>query len=90
MIYTYEPTASIHKLAAAYIYGIVKNHPFSDGKKRLAFLCAENFLWLNGWRITSSQVDIVSFLVSVASGNANEDQVADWLAQNSEPKLLKE
>jgi death-on-curing protein len=83
MIYTYEPTA-------AYIYGIVKNHPFIDGNKRLAFLCAENFLWLNGWRITSSQVDIVSFVVSVASGNANQDQVADWLAQNSEPKLLKE
>lgn len=48
-VYDYRPQATIHELAAAYAYGICKNHPFIDGNKRVAFLSTEDFLWANGW-----------------------------------------
>jgi death-on-curing protein len=84
MVYDYKLDATIHGLAAAYAYGISKNHPFVDGNKRVAFLSAENFLWVNGWQLTASQSDVVTTMIALAAGDISEDQLAEWLAQNSE------
>lgn len=62
----------IFELAAAYLFGIVKNHPFIDGNKRTAYLAADVFLALNGWSVEAGQEDIITFVLSVASGEIDE------------------
>ena len=49
----YEGETDPARLAAAYAAGIVRNHPFADGNKRVAFLAIGLFLGLNGWRLTA-------------------------------------
>ena len=70
-------------LAAAYGFGLAKNHPFIDGNKRTAFVAAELFLALNGWELTASDVDCVLAMVQLAAGEANEAQFADWVRANA-------
>lgn len=62
----------IFELAAAYLFGIVKNHPFIDGNKRTGYLAADVFLALNGWSVEAEQEDIIMFVLSVASGEIDE------------------
>jgi death on curing protein len=62
----------VFELAAAYLFGIAKNHPFSDGNKRTAFVAAYVFLRLHGWRVEATQGEIVEFVLSVASGEIDE------------------
>ena len=54
-------------LAAAYLYGFVKNHPFSDGSKRTGYLTAFTFLHLNGYLIEANQTDIIEFGLEVVA-----------------------
>lgn len=63
----------IFELAAAYLYGLVRNHPFSDGNKRTGFLAAFTFLLLNGFLIEASQADIIAFVLAVAAGEIDEE-----------------
>ena len=72
----------VAKLAAAYAYGIVKNHPFIDGNKRTAFVCAELFLALNGFELAASDGDCVLTMLSVADGTLSQDDLAAWIAAN--------
>ena len=65
-----EPT--VFELAAAYLFGIAKNHPFSDGNKRTAFVAAYAFLWLHGWRVNATQGEIIEFVLAVAAGEIDE------------------
>jgi death-on-curing protein len=89
MIYDYRPETTIHQLAAAYAYGICRNHPFLDGNKRVAFLSAEDFLWANGWRLTAKETELVTTIVALAAGEISEDQLATWLAEHSERTASK-
>ena len=73
------------KLAAAYMSGIIKNHPFVDGNKRVGFLAGTAFLELNGIRFTATETDAVQIVLGLASGQINEEQLAQWLLENSEP-----
>ena len=72
----------IAALAAAYCFGIAKNHPFVDGNKRAAFLAAGLFLLLNGTKLTASQADATHAVLGVASGEISEAQFAEWIRQN--------
>ena len=58
---------NLFALAAAYLYGIVRNHPFSDGNKRTGFLAAFTFLVINGYLIEAEQADIIEFVLAVAA-----------------------
>ena len=78
-----EPDAAA--LAAAYGYGLAKNHPFIDGNKRTAFVAAELFLALNGSVLTARDADCVMTMLAVASGDLNEADFADWIRRHSEP-----
>ncbi len=69
-------------LAAAYGFGLARNHPFIDGNKRTAFVAVELFLQLNGWRLTASDVDCVLTMLSLAAGTLDEDAFADWLRRH--------
>ena len=66
-------------LAAAYLYGIVRNHPFSDRNKRTGFLAAFTFLAINGYLIEAEQADIIAFVLAVAAGEIDEDGATRFL-----------
>ena len=72
-----EPDAAA--LAAAYGYGIARNHAFIDGNKRTALVAAELFLRLNGWRLEVDDADCVFTMLAVATGDITEDEFAAWL-----------
>ena len=79
---TYE-NPSIFDLAAAYAFGIIKNHPFVDGNKRTGFLAAYIFLALNGWELMASEVDAVTVVLALAEGKVEEALFSEWLKANS-------
>jgi death on curing protein len=72
-----EPDAP--SLAAAYAYGIARNHPFIDGNKRTAFVALELFLALNGHRLLADDVQCVLTMLRVAAGEIEEDDLASWI-----------
>lgn len=75
----------IFVLAAAYLYGFVKNHPFSDGNKRTGYLAAFTFLYLNGWLIEAEQEDVIEFVLEVAAGEIDEDGATRFLRDFTVP-----
>lgn len=75
-----EPDAS--SLAAAYGYGISRNHAFIDGNKRTGFVAAELFLRLNGFLLNADDADCVMTMLAVAAGDLTEDEFAGWLRKN--------
>lgn len=68
--------------AAAYGFGIACNHPFIDGNKRTAFVCAELFLVLNGHELVADDLSCVTTMLTVAAGELNEASFATWLRQH--------
>lgn len=82
-IHAYNPAATIADLAAAYAYGLAKNHPFVDGNKRAAFLSIGLFLAINRRRLTAHPVDAIQTMLAVASGLMDEARLAEWIAKNS-------
>lgn len=71
------------ELAAAYAYGIIKNHPFFDGNKRTAAVVCEVFLILNGLQPTASEDDKYPVYLALAAGELHEYSFADWLRKNT-------
>jgi death on curing protein len=69
-------------LAAAYGYGLAKNHAFIDGNKRAAFLAVGLFLRLNGHALTASQPDATTAVLAVAAGEMSESEFTLWIRQN--------
>lgn len=80
-LYAYE-SPDLFALAAAYAYGIARNHPFVDGNKRVAFLAAYVFLVRNGLRPTMDEAETVLIMNRTAAGDIDEAELADWLRQN--------
>ena len=70
--------------AAAYAYGIARNHPFIDGNKRTAFVAMELFLGLNGVILTASDDDAVKTFLRLAAGEVSEEQLAEWVRAHAE------
>ncbi|MFY9831499.1 MAG: type II toxin-antitoxin system death-on-curing family toxin [Methylocystis sp.] len=66
-------------LAAAYAFGIVRNHPFVDGNKRTAFLAAYVFLRLNGLDLVADEISATTAVLALASGEMTEADFAAWL-----------
>jgi death on curing protein len=76
-----EPDAAA--LAAAYGFGLARNHPFTDGNKRVAFVAVELFPLLNGHELVIDDVACVLTMLAVASGEISEEGFAAWLRQHS-------
>ncbi len=74
----YEGT-DVFALAAAYGFGIAKNHGFEDGNKRTAFVSLYTFLGLNGYDLDASEPEVVSVMTAVADGTLSEEGLADWI-----------
>ena len=74
----------VYELAAAYLFGIARNHPFSDGNKRTAFLAAYTFLAIHRQRFTANQGEVIEFVLEVAAGQVNESGIAKFLRDHTE------
>jgi death on curing protein len=73
------------ELAAAYLFGIVKNHPFVDGNKRTGLAAADTFLYFNGLSLEAEQEDVIQFVLMVAAGEINEDGAAAFFRDHTVP-----
>lgn len=82
-IYSYNPKAGVFELAAAYCYGIVKNHPFIDGNKRTGATTMGVFLMKNGRELMASEEDLVIAITNVADGSLSEAELTQWIKDNS-------
>lgn len=65
-------------LAAAYAFGIARNHPFVDGNKRIAAVVSEAFLRLNGYRLEVTDAELVVQYVALAAGEISEEELSLW------------
>jgi len=76
-------TPTIFDLAASYGFGLVKNHPFIDGNKRVGFIVAVLFLELNGYRFQSTEAEAAVRTLALAAGEMSQSEYAAWLKANS-------
>lgn len=77
-----ESSPDMASLAAAYAYGIVKNHPFVDGNKRTAYVVTRTFLKLNGYDIQASSEEKYQIWIDVAAGKLSEEELASWIREH--------
>lgn len=71
------------ELAAAYLFGIAKNHPFVDGNKRTAPAAADTFLYFNGLSLEAEQEYVIQFVLMVAAGEIDEGGAADFFRDHT-------
>ena len=81
---------AVFELAAAYAFGVVKNHPFIDGNKRTGFTIAVVFLELNGENFGASEVDATIQTLALAASELDEVGYAEWLKANCQPRQPQE
>jgi len=79
---SHEKCHDIAQLAAAYAYGIARNHGFADGNKRTALVTADLFLMLNGYELTSTPAENVLTILAVADGSLPEEELVAWVRNN--------
>ncbi|HEX2888869.1 type II toxin-antitoxin system death-on-curing family toxin [Vineibacter terrae] len=72
-------------LAAAYAYGLARNHPFVDGNKRTAFVAAATFLLRNGLGVEAAEAEVVLAFMDLAAGRMDEEALASWFRQRMAP-----
>ena len=72
----------VAELAAAYGFGLAKNHPFNDGNKRTALIAMRLFLKLNGYDLAAAPEDKYKTIIYVAASDITEDELAQWIRKN--------
>ena len=77
--WTYKRRPDVAGLAAAYGYGLLRDHPFRDGNKRVAFVTMAVFLGLNGYDLRAEEAEVVAVIRSAAAGETAERDLARWL-----------
>lgn len=75
----YAEKADLATLAAAYGFGLVKNHPYRDGNKRIGFLALATFLGMNGYAFDAADADVIDEILGLADGRVSEEELADWI-----------
>lgn len=77
-------------LAAAYAFGLARNHPFVDGNERTAAVVCELFMELNGYLLLPDDAALYTVFLGLAAGELEEIELADWLRVNSRPEQVSE
>ena len=80
--YAEEAEVDLAELAAAYAFGIAKNHPFIDGNKRAALLALVTFLGLNDLDFLADEAEAVVMIRSLAAGEIDESGLTRWIRDN--------
>lgn len=75
--------ADIYEMAAAYVFHLVKNHPFLDGNKRVGFHAAYVFLRMNGIELELSQADAYDLVIATTEGRADKTVIAEAFRTHS-------
>jgi death-on-curing protein len=78
-VFNYEPDADLARLAGAYDFGFIRDHPFNDGNKRAGFLATLLFLDLNGFEFRTERVDAIQVILKVAAGKMRESELINWI-----------
>ncbi|MBW8283988.1 MAG: type II toxin-antitoxin system death-on-curing family toxin [Rhizobium sp.] len=73
----------VNELAAAYLFGLAKNHAFIDGNKRIAIVTAAVFLMENGYEIDATDAELYAFVLSVAAGEIDEEGATRFLRDHT-------
>ena len=81
----YEPGVDLAYLAASYGFGLSSNHPYHDGKKRIAFMAMAIFLELNDYELEASEAEVVTVLLNLAAGQLDEANLATWIRLHTRP-----
>lgn len=76
---------SLSKLAAAYAFGLAKNHPFPDGNKRVALAALAVFMDVNGFELIADQAEAVTMILRLAASDLSEEDLAAWIGGNIRP-----
>lgn len=74
-------TVDLASLAAAYAFGVARNHPFVDGNKRTAWVLARLFLRLNGQALDFQPADAIQAMLALAAGETSEEELAAWFRE---------
>jgi len=80
-----DPAPTLFQIAAAYAFGLAKNHAFIDGNERTAFVVCLSFLKQNGIVINASPEMRYLTFYALAAGDLTEAELGEWLQQNSQP-----
>lgn len=83
--WAYDEAPDLAMLAAAYAFGLAKNHGYVDGNKRVAFMAAYVFLGLNESDLEADEPDVVRTMERVADGRVSETGLADWFRAGIRP-----
>jgi death-on-curing protein len=83
--WSYGEERDIATLAAAYGFGLARNHPYRDGNKRIAFLALATFLGINGHELIATDADVVTTMLALAAGTLTERELADWIRAHVRP-----
>jgi len=81
--FAYADEPDLIAMAAAYAAGIIKNHPFVDGNKRVGFVVGILFLEINGYRFNASEEEAAQAIINLAAGELDEQGYAQFLKQNA-------
>ena len=77
--WSFEPETDLPSLAAGYGFGLIKNHPFLDGNKRIGFVAMNMFLLVNGFEIEAPEPEVIAIMLRIASGSLDESGLVEWL-----------
>ena len=80
-----DDVPTLYRLAAAYAFGIARNHPFVDGNKRTALVAAIAFLERNGVAFAASQQEAYLTFYDLAADKLSEEELTAWFEKNSAP-----
>lgn len=86
-VYAYsDKPPDLAQLAAAYAFGIARNHPFIDGNKRAAYVVARTFLLRNGMDLTVEYAEQYRMFLALGEGSVTEDALAQWIREQITPR----
>lgn len=83
-LFFYSDNVSLFHLAAAYGYGLAKNHCFVDGNKRVALVVIDAFLRLNGYKLVAPETEAVIIMIHLVEGAEDQETLAAWITENSQ------
>ena len=81
----YGEAVDLAALAAAYGFGLARNHGYTDGNKRVGFVAMAVFLELNGCRLEAPEGEVVTTMLGVAAGRTSEEELAEWVREHLVP-----
>lgn len=86
----YEPGATLASIAASLSFGLIKNHAFIDGNKRIGLSVLVNFLDVNGYRLECEKLEVQSMVMRAAASDLSESEWTAWVEKRTTRKAIPE